>query len=246
MAPRVLVIDDSHMMAQLITQALTSAGLSADAASNLQELDQQLEAHAFDLVLVDVNMPEMYGDDVIEFLRIQRKISAQLFLYSDIDAEELAAKAKAVGADGYIAKSQGLESAVETIVSAVSITKPAAHVKVLLVGADDAAARQLSDELSAAGHQVLTADSADLATKTILKKKMRPNAVVIDLDTPELDSEALCRFIKGNPLFANIHVILSAAGDASNTTSLLNLVGASAFVTKAKLSSDEILRRVTS
>jgi DNA-binding response OmpR family regulator len=103
-AARVLVIDDSLMMGQLITQALNGAGLTADAVANLAALDQQLEKNSYALVLVDVNMPEMYGDDVVEFLRVQRRLTAKLFLYSDTPEEELAAKAKAAGADGSICR----------------------------------------------------------------------------------------------------------------------------------------------
>src|SRR5690606_19621732 len=106
---RVLVLDDSQMLVELTVQALTAAGHAARGATDLAQLDQELTQQAFDLILMDVNMPEMFGDDVVEYLRHQRKVTSALVLYSDIPEEELAAKAKASGADGYLSKAGGLE-----------------------------------------------------------------------------------------------------------------------------------------
>ena len=111
MPARVLVIDDSAMIVELLVTALKGAGLDAESATDLASLDARLKGGAHDLVLVDVNMPEMYGDDVVEFLREQRQLSCKLLLYSDIPEDELKAKAARVGADGYVTKGGGVEAA---------------------------------------------------------------------------------------------------------------------------------------
>ncbi|HZA51445.1 MAG TPA: response regulator, partial [Myxococcaceae bacterium] len=102
MPARVLVIDDSPMLLDLTVTALRTAGFDASSAVDLASLDQALAAGPVDLILVDVNMPEMFGDDVVEFLRSQRKVNAKLLLYSDIPEKELAHRAKASGADGFV------------------------------------------------------------------------------------------------------------------------------------------------
>ncbi|NPC84515.1 response regulator, partial [Pyxidicoccus fallax] len=107
---RVLVIDDSPMLVELTVRALTAAGYQASGAQDLASLDQKLTEGPFALILMDVNMPEMFGDDVVEYLRRQKKVTAKLVLYSDIPEAELAGKTKASGADGYILKSGGLEA----------------------------------------------------------------------------------------------------------------------------------------
>jgi len=250
MAARVLVIDDSPMMVQLITQALEGVGLAADAASDLAALDQQLAAHTYDLVLVDVNMPEMYGDDVVEFLKVGRKITARLFLYSDIPEDELAAKAKNVGADGYITKASGLESAVETIRVALggNTVNPNAGVvrrRVLVVDDSEATTRLLEVELTAQGHEVMTANSADAATKIILKKKTRPDLVLLDVHMPGVNGEEFCRFIKGNSLFAGIQVVLCSAEQEPELQRITKAAGADGYVRKDSLIAKEILDLLT-
>src|SRR3954468_16858179 len=102
MAARVLVIDDSPMSVDLLTGALATAGIEADTASDLATLDQRLASTTYELVLVDVHMPEMYGDDVVEFLRATRQIKSTLFLYADLSEAELQKKVADSGADGFI------------------------------------------------------------------------------------------------------------------------------------------------
>lgn len=243
MAARVLVIDDSPMMVQLITQALAGVGITADNAGDLATLDARLDGNAYELVLVDVNMPEMYGDDVVEFLRVQRKITAKLFLYSDIPEAELAAKAKSSGADGYITKSSGLEAAIDAIRTALGATGSGAGGKrrVLVVDDSEATANLLQVELTAKGHEVMTANSAEAATKIILKKKTRPDLVLLDVRMPGVNGEEFCRFIKGNSLFAGIQVLLCSAEDESELKRIVQSAGADGYVRKDSLIAKEIL-----
>jgi len=112
---RVLVIDDSPMLVELTVGALAAAGYQATGATDLASLEQKLAEGTFSLILMDVNMPEMFGDDVVEYLRTQKKVTAKLVLYSDISEEELAAKTRNSGADAYILKGGGLEAVIAGI-----------------------------------------------------------------------------------------------------------------------------------
>jgi len=256
MAPRVLVIDDSPMTVQLLSQALAGAGLDVDTATDLAALDARLAEHTFDLVLVDVNMPEMYGDDVVEFLRASRQIKARLFLYSDLPEEELSEKAAKAGADGYIAKSYGLEAAVEKICEAVApeaapapppppVAAPPVKRRVLVVDDSESTAKLLEAELTAKGHDVMTAQSAEAATKIILKKKTRPDLVLLDVHMPGVNGEEFCRFIKGNSLFAGIQVVLCSAEEENELKRIVAAAGADGYVRKDSLIAREILDLLT-
>ncbi len=240
MASRVLVIDDSPMTIQLVSGALSGAGFEVETASDLAQLDERLAGAPFELVLVDVNMPEMYGDDVVEFLRVQRQITAKLFLYSDIGEDELKVKAKNVNADGYITKSAGLDAAVETVRSALSGGGTGKR-RVLVVDDSEATARLLEVELSAQGHEVMTANSADAATRIILKKKTRPDLVLLDVRMPGVNGEEFCRFIKGNSLFAGIQVVLCSGEEEEELKRIAKAAGADGYVRKDTLIAKEIL-----
>lgn len=239
MAARVLVIDDSPMTVDLLKGALANAGIEADAASDLATLDSKLNAQSYELVLVDVNMPEMYGDDVVEFLRATRQIKSTLLLYSDLPEAELEKKAIASGADGFITKSSGLEAAVERVASALQTSQRPRRV--LVVDDSEATAKLLEAELSARGFEVHTADSADKATKIILKKKTRPDLVLLDVKMPNVNGEQFCRFIKSNALFAGIKVLLCSGENEAELQRICREAGADGYVQKDALIAKVIL-----
>lgn len=243
MAARVLVIDDSAMIVDLLVKALVAGGIEAEAAMDLAQLDARLKGGQHELVLVDVNMPEMYGDDVVEFLRATRQIKSTLLLYSDLPEGELEKKTLASGADGFITKSSGLEAAVERV--AEHLQKTARPRRVLVVDDSEATARLLEAELSARGFEVTTCDSADKATKIILKKKTRPDLVLLDVKMPNVNGEQFCRFIKSNALFAGIKVLLCSGENEAELQRICREAGADGYVQKDALIAKVILDELT-
>ena len=255
MPDRILVIDDSPILLDVTVNALRTAGFDAASAVDLASLDQALAAGPIDLILVDVNMPEMFGDDVVEFLRSQRKVNAKLLLYSDLGEQELAKRAKASGADGYVAKSAGLEAAVAEVRSKLSNgsagpapgrarTGPQAveplvprtidgrKGRILIVDDSEMVGHVLQGELQSRGYDVHVADSAEKATRIILKKPTRPDLVLLDVRMPNVNGEQLCRFIKGNSLFAGIKVILCSSETPEELKRICREAGADGFLTK--------------
>ncbi|MBX5480405.1 MAG: response regulator [Myxococcaceae bacterium] len=272
MAPRVLVIDDSEILLNLTVNALNAAGYDAVGAVDLASLDAALAQSPVQLVLVDVNMPEMFGDDVVEFLRSQRKLDARLLLYSDLSEEELAQRAKTSGADGYIVKGAGIEAAVAEVraqlgggtrpppapaepaplpepAPAKSPAEPAAAAvsqgprkkRVLIVDDSEMVGHVLQGELTARGFDVFVADSAEKATRIILKKQTRPDLVLLDVRMPNVNGEQFCRFIKGNPLFSGIKVLLCSSESPEELRRICREAGADGFVGK-----EAVLARVIS
>jgi two-component system chemotaxis response regulator CheY len=71
-ALNVLIVDDSAIMRQMIAKTLALSGIpvgEVHQASNGAEGLRALEEHWIDLVLVDINMPVMTGEEMILRLR---------------------------------------------------------------------------------------------------------------------------------------------------------------------------------
>jgi DNA-binding response OmpR family regulator len=119
MSARVLVIDDSPISLEFIRSALEQCGIDSDEACDLASLNVALARQSYDLILIDVNMPEVYGDDVVEYLKKQKHLRSTLLLYSDLSVEELEQRVQSSGADGYITKSGDLETAIAAIQDAL-------------------------------------------------------------------------------------------------------------------------------
>ncbi|MGA9526035.1 MAG: response regulator [Myxococcaceae bacterium] len=261
MPHRVIVIDDSEILLNVSVSALRAAGLDAVGASDLASLDQALAAGPVDLVLVDVNMPEMFGDDVVEFLKSQRQLKAKLLLFSDVPEPELDQRAKNSGADGYISKGRGIEVTVVEVRKALGLapteappsqptaappapkaapeTAGARKKRILVVDDSEMVTQVLHGELTARGFEVFVADSAEKATRIILKKQTRPDLVLLDVRMPNVNGEQLCRFIKGNSLFSGIKVLLCSGESPEELRRICREAGADGFVTK-----DAVLSKV--
>jgi two-component system chemotaxis response regulator CheY len=66
---RILVVDDSSLVRLYYRNALEAAGFNVEQAINGIEAMEKVLAQAFDLVIVDVNMPRMDGLSFVRALR---------------------------------------------------------------------------------------------------------------------------------------------------------------------------------
>jgi DNA-binding response OmpR family regulator len=113
-AKRILLVDDSPVIRASASQALDSAGYQVTVRAAFDELLEH-GFDGFDLILMDVQMPELYGDDVAFTLRGERGVTTPIYLFSSLADGELAGLAADAGIDGYISKSAGLEALVARV-----------------------------------------------------------------------------------------------------------------------------------
>ncbi len=67
---QILVVDDSSTMRRMVMASLQNLqDVKFDQASNGLEAVEQLAMKVFDLMILDLNMPEMHGMDVLKFVR---------------------------------------------------------------------------------------------------------------------------------------------------------------------------------
>lgn len=73
----ILVVDDSRVMREMIIACLRAqGGLAFQQAGSGLEAIEQLSLKRFDLVVLDLNMPDIGGFEVLEFIRSQDKLKA--------------------------------------------------------------------------------------------------------------------------------------------------------------------------
>ena len=100
----ILVVDDSPLVLGLVREVLTEAGHRAVVADNPLTLPSLVRHTAFDLALVDLNMPTIQGDVVITILERAGLPSSKVLLFSEAAEDELKEKVKTCKALGYIKK----------------------------------------------------------------------------------------------------------------------------------------------
>jgi two-component system chemotaxis response regulator CheY len=105
MTKKILVVDDSDTMRQMVSFTLREAEFEVVEAENGQDALSKVEGHKLDLILTDLNMPVMDG---ITFIRNVRGSSANRYVpILMLTTESQASKkqeGKAAGATGWIVK----------------------------------------------------------------------------------------------------------------------------------------------
>lgn len=79
MAINILIVDDSGVMRSMVQKAMQLSGLAigeVHQAANGQEGLAALEAHWIDLVIADINMPVMNGEEMIERMHAKTDLKA--------------------------------------------------------------------------------------------------------------------------------------------------------------------------
>jgi CheY-like chemotaxis protein len=111
---RILIIDDSPIILAAATHVLVQAGYEVETRNTVSELGEK-GASGFDLILMDVQMPELFGDDIAAVLRHERSIQTPIYLFSTLPVAELARRAADARIDGYISKDSGMKTLVSEV-----------------------------------------------------------------------------------------------------------------------------------
>jgi DNA-binding NtrC family response regulator len=99
----VLVIDDELDIREGLELLLSMEGYSVDQAQNANEGLHKLESRAYDLVLLDLMMPDRSGMEVLEIVR-QRDRETPIFMMTAYGSVEAAVQALKLGANDYFSK----------------------------------------------------------------------------------------------------------------------------------------------
>src|SRR5579872_4899902 len=100
---KVLVIDDEADIREGLELLLTSEGFSVDLAQNATEGLRKLEERPYDLVLLDLMMPDRSGMDVLAEVR-ERDRETPIFMITAYGSVEAAVQALKLGASDYFSK----------------------------------------------------------------------------------------------------------------------------------------------
>jgi DNA-binding NtrC family response regulator len=100
---RILVIDDEADIRESLELLLTGENYSVDLAENAASGLQKFESGSYDLVLLDLMMPDRSGMDVLADMR-QRDGDTPVFMLTAYGSVEVAVRALKSGANDYFAK----------------------------------------------------------------------------------------------------------------------------------------------
>ena len=100
---RVLVAEDEPMLLDVTTYALHKQGFRCDSVTNGRAALERWRSHEYDIVLLDINLPEMSGLDVCRAIRSEAP-SVPIVVVSGLSQDEEIVAALEAGASDYMTK----------------------------------------------------------------------------------------------------------------------------------------------
>lgn len=101
---KILVVEDMELNQLLMKTVLDDFGFECEIAANGKIAIEKLEKCTYDIILMDLQMPEMNGFEATEYIRKKLKLNLPIIaLTADVTTVDVA-KCKAVGMNDYISK----------------------------------------------------------------------------------------------------------------------------------------------
>src|SRR4051812_46430765 len=122
--PKVLVVDDNELNCDMLARRLTRRGYSVSLAYHARDLVARLERDPVDVVLLDVEMPEVSGLDALEALRrCYSRSELPVIMVTAKDESEDIVRALQLGANDYVTKPIDFPVAVARLDTQLSLKK---------------------------------------------------------------------------------------------------------------------------
>jgi CheY-like chemotaxis protein len=131
----ILLAEDNLVNQKMALIVLRKLGLKADTAKNGREVLSALEGHPYDLVLMDIQMPEMDGIEATKTIRKRWPQGPKIIVVTSFEAEMCRDLCYNAGADDFLnkpVKIDELGAAIERNFGAISL-QAAADAQALFV-----------------------------------------------------------------------------------------------------------------
>jgi DNA-binding NtrC family response regulator len=241
---RILVVDDEIEIRESLEALLDLEGFQVDLAANAAEGERKLELRAYDLVLLDLMMPEKSGMEMLRDVR-ERDRHTPIFMITAYGTLEAAVQAVKLGANDYLAKpwdNEKLLIEIERVIAGQRLIDENTQLKIALkqrysfpniVGKSDRMLRVLDLVM-----QVATSRSTILITgetgtgKELIAKAIHANSPRVDAAFVAVNSGSLPSDLLESTLFGHVK--------GAFTSAIHNKKGAFEVANKGTIFFDEI------
>jgi len=100
---KILLVEDDIMLNEMITEYLSSTGHAITSAKTGNESLEILNAQKFDLLILDINLPDIDGFTILENMHEQKRMIPTIYISALIDIEDIS-RAFDLGCFDYLKK----------------------------------------------------------------------------------------------------------------------------------------------
>lgn len=229
---KALIVDDSTTSRKVIIKHLSDSFdvQAVEAADGAIGLDLAT-ASTFDIIISDVNMPNMDGLELCRRLKVSQKTKdTPVILTSVFDSEVDIARGMEAGASSYIPKPFSAHKINAAISAIIEEETPAAKHTVLVVDDSPIILRLVEKGLREASFGVISATDGREAIEMISEK--RPDLILSDYNMPKMNGLDLLDAVKSSEAFSTTPFVLMSSNMEPELIRLLLGKGALGYIAK--------------
>lgn len=258
--PKILLAEDDPMIADIYERKFLSSGFEIAIASTGKEVLRKASESAFDLILLDLVLPEMEGMDVLKELRTDPSYDAELkiIIFSNLNDRDIRQKAVELGANGFITKAEYSPSRLVDEVGKFLYQfeeqkKNADRIqngivpknkRILLVEDEDVFADMFGKRLRDEGYEVEIAFNGADGFKKASESESAFDLIITDMVMPGLNGQELIRKLKEDEKTKSVPVFLFSASVEDSVLNGAQCDGADKCFKKTHITPSELTREV--
>ena len=117
---KIMIVDDNRLILEVVGDYFEEAGFDVVKRDSALGTSTAVYEEQPDCILLDVNMPTLSGDEMVEMIRNSSKKDVKVILHSEQDEWDLKKLAEKTGADGFFKKSGNREVLLKMVQKAIS------------------------------------------------------------------------------------------------------------------------------
>lgn len=260
---KILLVEDDPMISEIYQRKLELTGFEVGIAMTGKEALKKAREDKYDLMLLDLVLPEMDGMDVLKEIKKSGKYNSEMkvIIFSNLTEKENQEKALENGADGFISKSQFNPSALvgeiqrrlenfheqqknleKTDVVSPEAIREDGRKKILFVEDEEIFVEMFSKKLENEGFAVKYAGNGAVGLKMLAEEQF--NLIIVDMIMPAMTGMEMIERLKLDDKTKNIPIIAFSASMEEDELARVKEMGVEDYFVKTKIVPSDLAKRV--
>ena len=253
------MVEDDQMIAEIYQKKLETAGFEVVVASAGKEVLKLAAQEKFDLILLDMVMPEMSGMEVLKELKQSGKYDSELrvVMFTNLSETETRKEAAELGADGFIGKSDytpsDLVKELDRMLKEFDERRKNKErlngekerekngKKILFIEDEEIFLEMFGKKLEENGFEVEYAKNGAWGLKTGTEKKF--DLIITDMVMPAMGGEEIVRRLRESEENKDVPIIVISASVGDEEKKLVESYGISDFLLKTHIVPSDLSRK---
>ncbi len=228
---KVLLVDDSRVIHQMIAGILTHENYELFHAYNGKQALEMIPKVSPDLVITDIEMPEMSGYEVCSWVKNHKDYSRLPVIISSTLSQSFEIdKGFDAGADDYMVKPVDADEMINKLRGFLYNEMKKQREHLLVVDDSKVMLSIVVNALENQGFRVSTATKGDEGLK--LAQSLSPALVITDFEMPGMNGRELTRKLRQQDAFKLLPIVMLTGRDEQVEKTKARAAGVSEFVTK--------------